>query len=173
MTVFSVQESYSDEIYDSVLKSYMTTHFSETNYRIGQIEKGKIPMTDAPFSRYGRHGETLIGTSAGMVKATTGYAFKRIERDSKQIAANFLNKSEIPHLATKGRFRFYDRLLLGILTETPNLGSTIFSRLFAKSSIKTVFRFLDEETTLWEEIKIFARLPILPFLKQVVKQFFR
>ncbi len=173
MTVFSPEESYSDEIYDASIKDYIKKHYEAMVFEISETEKGKIPMTDAPFSRYGQNGEFLIGTAAGMVKATTGYAFKRIGRDSQQLAENLLDKSNVQNLATKGRFRFYDRLLLGILSEQPQYGHKIFSRLFGKTNMKTIFRFLDEETTLWEEIKIFATLPFAPFIRQVVKQFFR
>jgi hypothetical protein len=31
-------------------------------------------------------------------------------------------------------------------------------------------RFLDEETSLWEEIRIFSKLPCMPFLKQIYRQ---
>jgi hypothetical protein len=36
----------------------------------------------------------------------------------------------------------------------------------------TIFRFLDEETHLFEEILLFSKLPFAPFLKQVFKQAF-
>ena len=127
-------------------------------------------MTDAPFSRYGTEGEILLGTAAGMVKATTGYAFKRISKDSQQLVEDLSSNKKLRWSATKGRFRFYDRLLLGIITDEPLRGSIIFEALFKKMPMTTIFRFLDEETTLWEEIGIFSKLPFAPFLKQIYRQ---
>ena len=172
MTVFS-PKVYDDTIYDAALKSYFETNYPSVSYSIEATEKGQIPMTDAPFSRFGVEGETLIGTAAGMVKASTGYAFKRIGKDSKQIAEDLAQKKPISWTATKGRFRYYDRLLLGIITEEPLNGSVIFSRLFQKMPMQAIFRFLDEETSFWEELKLFSKLPFRPFLKQVAKQFLR
>jgi lycopene beta-cyclase len=169
MTVFSPC-IYDDAVYDAVLHDYMNQHFPNSHFRIENTEKGAIPMTNAPFSRLGNEGEILLGTAAGMVKATTGYAFKRIGRDSAQLAADLKTKNGLRWSATKGRFRFYDRLLLGILTEEPLLGSVIFETLFRRVDMTTILRFLDEETSLWEEIKIFSKLPFAPFLKQVYRQ---
>ena len=47
----------------------------------------------------------------------------------------------------------------------PSEGKRIFTRLFKRHSILTIFQFLDEKTTLYQEIKIFLSLPVIPFLK--------
>jgi lycopene beta-cyclase len=169
MTVFS-PTIYPESEYESVLKAYMNQHFPNINFTIESTEKGVIPMTDAPFSRLGTEGEILLGTAAGMVKATTGYAFKRIGIDSQQLVEDLSGNKKLRWSATKGRFRFYDRLLLGIITDEPLRGSAIFEALFKKMPMTTIFRFLDEETTLWEEMHIFSQLPFTPFLKQIYKQ---
>jgi lycopene beta-cyclase len=169
MTVFS-PNVYPCETYEAALRTYMNEHYPNVVFTIENTEKGAIPMTDAPFSRLGTEGEVLLGTAAGMVKSSTGYAFKRIANDSRQLAED-LNKRQKPRWATtKGRFRFYDRLLLGILTDEPLMGSIIFEYLFKKIPMTTIFRFLDEETNLWEEIKLFSKLPFAPFLKQIYRQ---
>jgi lycopene beta-cyclase len=168
MTVFS-PDIYPDAVYDDALNVYMQQHFP-TAFTIENTEKGSIPMTNTPFSRLGNEGEVLLGTAAGMVKATTGYAFKRIGRDSERLAEDLKAQNTLRWSTTKGRFRFYDRLLLGILSEEPLLGSVIFETLFKRVDMKTVLRFLDEETSLWEEIRIFSKLPCMPFLKQIYRQ---
>jgi lycopene beta-cyclase len=169
MTVFS-PEIYPDATYEKVLYDYMNEHFPNVNFTIESDEKGQIPMTDAPFSRMGEAGEILLGTAAGMVKASTGYAFKRISRDSRHLAEDLKNGKKMRWNTSQGRFRFYDRLLLGILSEEPLKGSIIFEALFKKVSMTTIFKFLDEETNLWEEMQIFSKLPFTPFLKQIYRQ---
>jgi lycopene beta-cyclase len=59
----------------------------------------------------------------------------------------------------------YDQLLLRILWRQPHRGKAIFERLFNTQPVPLVLRFMDEETTLWEEVLIFSRLPIRLFLR--------
>lgn len=173
MTVFSKQKSYTDDVYQAILIEYMAKNFPNIAYKITEKEKGIIPMSDAKSSFEGKNGEILIGTSAGMVKPTTGYAFLRIMTDSRLIAQGFYDKLCKIRLKSRWRFQFYDKILLGILDEKPMLGKTIFSRLFKHSDMRTVLRFLDEKTNIWEEVKIFATLPIYIFLRQTIKIIFK
>jgi lycopene beta-cyclase len=169
MTVFS-PDVYACATYENALRAYMSEHYINIKFTIENTEKGAIPMTDALFSRLGTEGETLLGTAAGMVKSSTGYAFKRITKDSQQLSEDLNGRQKMRWATTKGRFRFYDRLLLGILTDEPLTGSVIFEQLFKKMPMTTIFRFLDEETDLWAEIKLFSKLPFAPFLKQIYRQ---
>jgi lycopene beta-cyclase len=99
MTVFS-PEVYPGDAYETVLHSYMQEHYSDVNFSIVSTETGAIPMTDALFSRFGTEGEVLLGTAAGMVKPSTGYAFKRITNDSQRLAKTALvgNQKAFPLL---------------------------------------------------------------------------
>ncbi|TAF95087.1 MAG: hypothetical protein EAZ32_13880 [Cytophagia bacterium] len=169
ITVFS-EHTYADAVYDEVFENYMDTRFSHVNYTIQNTEKASIPMTNAPFSRFGNTGEVLLGAAAGMVKATTGYAFNRISKDSLGLHHDLKQQRKLRLANTQGRFRFYDNLLLGILAESPQRGKEIFEALFSKMSIPTILKFLDEDTTLAEEMLIFSKLPFWPFLAQVFKQ---
>ena len=66
---------------------------------------------------------------------------------------------------TPSRFRFYDRLLILILALWPNKGKPIFQRLFRVRDTKYVLKFLDEKTTIWDDLKMFSKLPIAVFLR--------
>jgi Brp/Blh family beta-carotene 15,15'-monooxygenase len=68
-------------------------------------------------------------------------------------------------LKRKKRFQFYDNLLLIILLLWPGKGYKIFTQLFKRQKIHRIFTFLDEKTSLSQEIKIFSTLPIIPFLR--------
>ncbi len=169
---------YAHQQYVDLLVDYINTHFPGLAFSIEATEQGQIPMTDFSFARYGSAGETLIGTAAGMVKATTGYAFRRIGLDSIQLARSgaatpLLKGQEVDWPATRGRFQFYDRLLLGILANQPAVGINVFSSLFRHGSFPAILRFLDEESNLYTEIKLISRLPYLPFLKQLIRQWLR
>jgi hypothetical protein len=45
------------------------------------------------------------------------------------------------------------------------------NQLFKKNKATQVFKFLDNETSLAEELKIISTLPTMPFLKAALKQF--
>ena len=68
------------------------------------------------------------------------------------------------------RFDFYDSVLLKVLNDGDLSGKEIFTDLFKKNSVNKVFKFLDNETSLAEELKIISSLPTLPFLKAGIEQ---
>jgi lycopene beta-cyclase len=60
--------------------------------------------------------------------------------------------------------------MLYILYHDKVPGKKIFTDLFKKNKPRQVLRFLDNESSLKEEIKIIAALPAWPFLKAAIKQ---
>ncbi len=170
-TFFSA-EVVSDALYEELIKAYLQQHFPQINYKITSAETGQIPMSRQQFNHYGPAGETLIGKAAGMVKASTGYAFNRITNDSILLAKNIGQKQYAVATGTRGRFRFYDALLLNMIRHSPQIIPNVFTQLFKHNRMPDVLRFLDEQSTLQQEIRIFASLPILPFLKQAIKHIF-
>jgi len=150
---------------NSVLDLYITQRFG--NYQILDIEIGCIPMSTADIYVEYLPGVIAIGGRAGAVKPSTGYAFKNMFNHAERLADSLKRNIEPAVIADSSRFRFYDRLLLLILTKQPSQGKPIFEALFKKNEIKNVFLFLDEKTTLVQDIRIFLTLPIKPFLKAV------
>jgi lycopene beta-cyclase len=158
-------EDYSVDFFESVLKKYIESNW-HCSYRIIKTEQASIPMTNFAFKRFTNEGAIAIGTAAGMVKPTTGYAFNRITRDSILLANHFFNK-EIPAEFTHTRFKFYDRLLLQLLKYSPAKALHILMQFFRRVSYKHVLRFLDEDISLFQEALLFAKLPKKDFLKQI------
>jgi lycopene beta-cyclase len=70
----------------------------------------------------------------------------------------------------KKRFHFYDSVLLNILLNRKLSGEKIFSTLFKRNKPQQVLRFLDNESSLGDELKIISTLPTWPFLKAALKQ---
>jgi lycopene beta-cyclase len=148
-----------------ILDVYINQRFG--NYQIVNIETGCIPMSTADISFEALPDVISIGGRAGAVKPSTGYAFKNMFHHADRLAES-LKKNIAPAVIHESRrFRFYDRLLLLILTRHPSQGKLIFEALFKKNETKNVLQFLDEQTTLIQDIRIFLTLPIKPFLKAV------
>jgi lycopene beta-cyclase len=157
------------EQYDAELKHYIHAFLGIEDYKITGEEFGVIPMTNQKFPFYGKGWQ--IGMAGGQTKASSGYTFQFIQKQSEQIVKQLLAGkplSQIP--STPKRFRFYDNTLLHILYYNKLPGGKIFARLFKKNKPQQVLRFLDNETSLKEEIKIISTLPTWPFLKAALKQ---
>lgn len=148
------------------LADYIAEHLRIARYERQHEEFGVIPMTDAPFpAQFGRH-VINIGTAGGCTKPSTGYTFRRIQHRSQHIA-HALKATGAPHTAAPpahGRFALYDSVLLNVLALGRDRGSRVFTDLFSRNPPQRVLRFLDEETTLPEEIQIMASVNIPAFL---------
>jgi len=83
-----------------------------------------------------------IGAAGGMVKASTGYAFSRIQRDSADIAdiAESLVRHGHPFAthAARPRFRLLDAILLEVLDRDPTQLELAFARLFSRNPAAVV-----------------------------------
>lgn len=146
-------------------------------YTVGEEETAVIPMS-ARFDMLRRKLPAstriiYIGTPAGALKPTTGYAFKRAEAYARRLAEALAAGTDLPTMYRKPRFRLYDRLLLRILAEKPHRGRDIFMRLFGTQKMTKILKFLDEETGFLEEISIFSRLQVPLFLAALLKDLFR
>ncbi|HMT72550.1 MAG TPA: lycopene cyclase family protein [Chitinophagaceae bacterium] len=168
-TLFT-RELLSQAEYDAGLNLYIQGYLGLKNYRVTETEFGIIPMTSRRF--YFEENEIYnIGTAGGQTKASSGYTFQFIQKQAQRIV-DFLSKgkelSQLP--LSSRRFRFYDNVLLHILYYNKLPGDSIFSRLFKSNEPQKVLKFLDNETSLAEELKIISTLPTMPFLKAALKQ---
>jgi lycopene beta-cyclase len=156
--------------YDKELNSYIHSFLNIHSYKIKEEEFGVIPMTNEKF-RFENGNIWQIGTAGGQTKASSGYTFQFIQKQSKQIVDQLIAGKPLSLLpATQGRFNFYDNTMLHILYHKKLPGDKVFARLFKNNKHRQVLRFLDNETSIAEEVKIFTTLPILPFLKAALKQ---
>lgn len=174
-TLFS-DEVLPEYIYDESIKKYLNQglKLSESEYTVTGTEFGIIPMSDVkePSEQYTRI--IKIGTVAGATKPTTGYTFIRIQQHCNQIIADLENGcSPSPFPQSKYRFRLYDRLLLEILKNNAHEGPRVFKKLLERNKLTNILKFLDEKSTLNEEIRIFLTLPWKPFLLSLSKHLFK
>lgn len=170
-TLFTDQVLENSE-YDQALERYIQDHLHIQDYRILEEESGIIPMSDFPFPRKKGKNVINIGTMGGHTKASTGFTFLRIQKAARKIVQN-LADGKFPlrssSLISK-RFRLYDSILLNVLVNETYPAKDIFTELFKKNGSVRVFRFLDEETNLFEEIKIMNLSPKKPFIKAFFQQ---
>ncbi|MFV8464203.1 lycopene cyclase family protein [Flavobacterium sp. LB1P62] len=158
--------------YETEIKKYIK-NLGITDYEIIEKEQGSIPMTCYPFWKLNTKNVINIGTSGGWTKASTGYTFKNSDKKSTQLVSFLQTETDFTKFHKKNKFWFYDLLLLDILARKNELGSTIFSSMFKKGSPTLIFKFLDEETTLLEDIRVILKCPKILFTKAVFHIIFK
>ncbi|RPD45548.1 lycopene cyclase [Paracnuella aquatica] len=157
------------EAYDAALKDYLHRFLSIDRYTITEEEFGIIPMTNVSFPQ--RSGNILnLGTAGGNTKGSSGYTFRAVQKKSDRIVASLLQHGHPFDLNKESpRFHFYDSVLLQILSEGKLLGADIFRQLFQKNKGSRVLQFLDNETSLAQEVQLLPTLPIVPFTAAAAK----
>lgn len=169
-TLFNKQLLNTEE-YDQRLKNYIEG-LNIGKYQIKEDEFGVIPMTDYNFASRQSDHVFNIGIKGGFAKPSTGYTFLRGQKILNKMAQNIVS-GEDPDLDLPyqtDRFQKYDATLLSVLDSGKFTGEDIFGRLFKKNGIHSMFKFLDEETNLTEEIGIMSTTPMLHFGKAFIKQ---
>ncbi|MBL7743183.1 MAG: hypothetical protein JNN00_06860 [Chitinophagaceae bacterium] len=155
--------------YDKGLKEYVERILNVSSYKIAEEEFGIIPMTN---HRFPSHQEDIIhiGTAGGQTKASSGYTFSFIQKHSAAIVDRLIMGERPLVSLTKRRFRFYDSTLLHILHYNTLPAKKVFTDLFQKNKPQQVLRFLDNESSVRDELKIISSLPTWPFLKAALRQ---
>ncbi|MEP6615544.1 MAG: lycopene cyclase family protein [Ginsengibacter sp.] len=156
--------------YDEQLKKYLSQKLGITDFKIIEKEFGVIPMTNAVFPAT-QNGGFNIGTAGGQTKPSTGYTFQFIQKQATEIVDELIKTGKPPaHSKANKRFHFYDSTLLHILSDDILSGKEIFTRLFQKNKASAVFKFLDNETSLREDLQIINSLPKKEFLSAGLKE---
>lgn len=159
------------EAYEQVLKAYLHQKFGQETYEIRQEEYGKIPMTTL-FESAGTDYCIPIGTIAGAIKASTGYSFVRNQRHTSAIVKALKEHKKPPKFKVSKRHSLYDKVLIEVIGSGEVSGKTVFTCLYHKNKLPLLLKFLDEETSVWEEIKIMNSVPKWPFMKAVWRNLF-
>lgn len=166
-TLFS-HELLKKEEYERAIENYIEK-LGIKNYQIIEKEQGSIPMTCYPFWKKNTKRVLNIGTTGGWTKASTGYTFKKADKQSTRLVNFLLKGDDLKNFHRNSRFWFYDLLLLDILDRQNELGSDIFASMFKKGDTDLIFKFLDEETTLIEDLKVIMKCPKRLFISALLK----
>lgn len=150
--------------YEEAIQEYLI-NLGVTAYEIVEKEQGNIPMTCYPFWQKNTRNILHIGTAGGWTKASTGYTFKNAYKISKRVSDFTKTNSDFRTFHSKTKFWFYDLLLIDILFENNKVGNQIFSALFNDGKAALIFKFLDEETSILEDLKVIWKCPKGIFIK--------
>ncbi len=159
--------------YENALKDYIQNNLGITDYTIEHEEFGIIPMTNIDFDKYDGH-LINIGIAGGQAKGSSGYAFQFIQKRTAEIVVSLV-ENQHPFTKTtfsEKKFKLFDSVLLNVLHHKKLNGDSIFADIFQKNSAKTIFRFLDNESNLIEDLQIMNSVPTSVFLKAALQELF-
>jgi lycopene beta-cyclase len=160
-----------EEQYNQRLASYIASRFKIEDYQITHIEKGVIPMTNIRFPQQ-TQCIINIGIAGNQAKASSGYAFQFIQKRTNHIIAtlkNDLNTFSYESFNDK-KASIYDATLLRVLKEGNLSGASIFTDIFKNNRTQNIFSFLDNESSLFTDLKIMNSVPTKIFLPAAIKQ---
>ncbi|MFY8066108.1 MAG: lycopene cyclase family protein [Flavobacterium sp.] len=170
-TLFS-KDLLPKEEYETEIKNYIEK-LGIRNYELREKEQGNIPMTSYEFWKQNTKNIINIGSAGGWTKASTGYTFKNTTKKSKSLMQFLQTETDFRKFHKKDKFWFYDLLFLDVLNRRNDLGSEIFSALFRKGDPTLIFKFLDEETSLWEDLQMIWKCPKGLFVRTMLGRIFK
>lgn len=162
------------EEYKTALENYIKNDLQIDQYEIKHTEFGVIPMSLANFKRSPSSESRIvnIGTAGGFTKASSGYTFQFIQKNTAKIVESLAqNKDPNPQMTFREKmFQWYDRTLLEVILSKKLKGKEIFAIMFKKLPPDLILKFLGNESTVSEDVKIMSILPIKTFLLGGLKQ---
>ena len=107
------------EEYKTALADYIKNNLQISDYEITHTEFGIIPMSLAKFERKSDAFNRIIniGTAGGYTKASSGYTFQFVQKNTAQIVKNLVQqKNPNPEKSFDDkRYEWYDRTLLEVI----------------------------------------------------------
>lgn len=170
-TLFS-KDLLSKEEYENEIQDYIK-NLGISEYEIIEKEQGSIPMTSYKFWKHNTKNVINIGSVGGWTKASTGYTFKNTTKKSKALIEFLSSETDFRKFHKTDKFWFYDLLFLDVLYRRNDLGSKVFSALFKEGNPTLIFKFLDEETTFWEDLQVIWKCPKGLFVRALFGRIFK
>jgi lycopene beta-cyclase len=153
------------------LERAISSRVGTAAYKILDAEHGILPMGQ-PLEGQSRHIQfktasyVTVGLGAGAARASTGYAFQRIQLWAEACAQAFVQgKQPQGHIRDRWRLSAMDSLFLRVIKDHPSRAPQLFLSLFEKADTTSVIRFLSDGGTVADALAVIRAMPSLPFLK--------
>ncbi|MEX0677754.1 MAG: lycopene cyclase family protein [Pirellulales bacterium] len=157
---------------DQEILTYAHTHLASVPWQIRHREEGNLPMgflpsaASAPSAVNQTNRIIPWGTAAGAVRASSGYAFSRIQRASAAMADHWSQHGR-PNLSItheSNLLAWMDRVFLRTMERHPERVPEFFLRMFDRVPPEALVRFLESEPRPADILRVMRALPAAPFL---------
>lgn len=163
-TLFS-ESLLTQEAYDAELADYIINNLKLPAYKVLEDEFGVIPMTDEATDEFPSKHVVRIGTAGGSTNPATGYTFQGTQKRLQEIVSQ-LEKTGNPQLTSswwQKRHLLYASVLLNVIKKKRYPIGDVFGQMYTKNKPETMFRFLDGESNIFQELRLMASTPIKHF----------
>ena len=131
-------------------------------------ESGILPMGTPRGPASSDPTYIKVGVQSGAARASTGYAFQRIQQWAVRCAKELeCGRAPIPHSPDPWFIRWMDRLFISVLRSRPSLAPRLFVKLFGTVQPLSLIRFLSGDATIIDCLKVIFALPFRPFLTEL------
>lgn len=160
--------------YDAALRHYTDDVLKLGRIEVTAVEQGVIPMTDGRFSPRAGRSVFRIGTAGGATRASTGYTFAAVQRQTQAVADALLSggrarRAPVPPSPHSRRSRAMDAVMLRALDTGRVDGADFFTGLFRRVPTERLLRFLDGRSRPGEDFLIGLSTPVAPMLRTVAE----
>lgn len=159
-----------DGLLEEELNSTVRRRSRGAEVTIQRTESGAIPMglPESPKPRL--DGRVYAGTPGGAVRASSGYAYRRIQTWAAACAESLISDgTALGHdPEPKGR-KWMDDLFLSVLKHQPERTPDLFMTLAKHIKPESLVRFLSDEAGFREALSMITSLPATPFLLQLIR----
>ncbi len=159
-----------EEAYDQKLKEYITNKLKIQDYSLLETESGTIPMMESEFTN--PYGDKVIniGIAGGSSKPSTGYTFYFIQKHVSKIIHQLEQNKKLNSYSRNSKFKLFDRVLLDVMNRNKIPADELFTSLFEKNKIENLLTFLNEETTLVEDLGIMNSVSKSAFITSTINK---
>jgi len=147
----------------AALAAWLGERLGARAWEVGHEERGRLPMDAGGPPGPAEPGIVRVGVAGGAVRASSGYAFARIQRRAAHVAAAVAAGRPVPPPAGPPRRAWLDRVFLRALADRPQDFPEHFRRLVARTPPEAFARFMTDASTPADEARIVAALPPAPF----------
>ena len=155
------------------LKINLDSYIKDTigQYDLIRSEYGVIPMSPKLPQNDSLDNVHKIGIRSGATRASTGYTFLNIQKQSDFLVKKIKGiKSTNPLLTIKSKvLRKMDGILLDIIKNEPKKAKNIIYRMFSSNNHQTIIRFLSDIPSIFDILRIIVNMPKIIFIKYAIK----
>ena len=165
-----------EEYFNTQLNWYIKHQLKIQEFRVEEEEYNSIPMTNFPFDPKINDRVINIGTIGGFVKPSSGYAFTRtfskINRIVEALSKNQTIQADT--FTSPFQYRLCDSVLLDLLYHYKIPPQDTFERLYTLIPPPVLFRFLDEDASWLDILKVISICPqkhlfFISLIRQLLK----
>ncbi len=157
------------EFHEASLTNYIRRK-CEKDFAVMREETGVLPMY--PIKPQRTRNVHAIGVAGGCARPSSGYAFHRIQRQTRSIARAVVRRESVPCRAWPLKYHLFDELFLRTLAHHIEEAPRFFVQLFERTEVDALIRFMRDESTLEDDLRVVAALPKRPFLRTLFDTLF-